>query len=303
MTSKIIKESHPPDEPIFDESVSAFNSDGGIELNADLIPDQIEDAVFWNRFRTGQEASVMLITGEGGSGKGVLLDMICWKFKRYYPNCKAILDFIPRRPFGHYHLFDTSFVVNQVDKMAAIAKGECSNPKAFEEKSRAWLASDGQVFFKNSVVGLDEIRKYHNKRRCGHPMGILLTDFYTIGRHLDTLLIGATVKENELDNKAYLPHVKYHVKMRKDLNNEYVFIASINWVQWDKMDERFFVLGKYAFPINGAAPHPEIGLKPDDEYLRRQTFDPKSDYYCWFDLFNSKNAQSLNIPKSMRKEQ
>lgn len=293
----------------YDESVCAYSDDGSIELNIsypslpDLTEDQISDALFWHKFRDGQSASLMLVSGEGGSGKGVFMNMLAWKFKRYYPDCKTILDYMPRRPMGVYHLFNQDFIVDQVDRMAKIAKGECANPESFRQKVNSWVSSSGEVFLKNSIQCYDEYRRYHNKRRPHNPMGILLTDMYNIGRHMDTLIVGATVKPGELDEKSCMPHVKYHVKMQKDTRTDMVFIATINWVRWSVIEGMFVPYGKYSFPIDAGKPRPELGYKPEDKEVRRQTFNPDSDYYSWVDLFNSKNSIALGIPKSMRREQ
>ena len=293
----------------YDESACAYSDDGSIELNQefpelpDLTAEQIQDALFWYKFRDGLTASLMLVSGEGGSGKGVMMNMLAWKFKRYFPGCKTILDYLPRRPMGKYHLFNQDFIVNQVDRMAKIANGECSNADAFKEKMKTWVSSDGEVLLKNSIQCYDEYRRYHNKRRPHNPMGILLTDQYNISRHLDTLIVGATVKPGELDEKSCMPHVKYHVKMQVDTKNDHIFIATINWVRWSTIEGRFIILGKYSFPVNAAKPREELGWKPEDKEIRRQTFDPASDYYCWYDLYNSKNSIALGVPKSMRKEQ
>ena len=300
----------PPDLK-FDESVCAYSDDGSIELNLtypglpDLTQDQIDDALFWHKFRDGQMASLMLVSGEGGTGKDVLASMLGWKFKRYFPNCKTLLDFIPRRPMGEYHLFNQAFIVDQVDRMAKIANGECSDPNSFKEKSNSWMSTDGEVLIKNSIQIYQEYRRYHKKRRPVNPMGILLTDIYNIGRHLDTLIVGTTVKQNELDRFECLPHVKYHCKMSKDegrKSNPDVYIANMNWVRWSPIEDSFIRIATYRFPINAAKPRPELGIKPEDIEIRRQTSDPQSDYYCWYDLYNSKSAIALGIPKSMRSQ-
>lgn len=293
----------------YDESVCAYSDDGSIELNIsypglpDLTEDQITDALFWYKFRDGQSASLMLITGDGGNGKDVIASMIAWKFKRYFPECKIVLDFIPRRPMGQYYLFNQNFIINQVDRMAKIANGECSDPKSFDEKMKAWMSSAGEVVLKNSVQVYQEYKRYHNWRKPNNPMGLLLNDEYSIGRHLDTLIIGTAVKQSELDKNACLSHVKYHAKMTKDKTAEHVYICNMNWVRWSPIEERFIVFQSYTFPVNAIKDRPELGVKPDDDFIRRQTAVPKSDYYCWYDLYNSKSAIALGIPKSMRREQ
>jgi len=245
----------------------------------------------------------MLVTGEGGSGKDVFSTMLAWKFKRYYPHCKAILDFIPRRPMGMYYLFNQSFLVDQVDRMAKIANGECSDAKSFNEKTKSWMSSDGEVFLKNSVQVYQEYKKYHYKRRPHHPMGLMLNDQYNIARHLDTLIIGTTVKKDELDSKSCLPHVKFHAKMIKDTKNQHIYICNMNGVKWDEFSQNFVRVWSYRFPVNGIKGRPELGIKPDDPDVRAQTAVPDSDLFCWYDLNSSKNAIALGVPKSMRKEQ
>ena len=309
----MIKDSPPTvnqiGECLFDESVCAYSDDGSYELNLtypglpDLTADQIEEADYLRRFRDGQTASLMLITGEGGSGKDVTSSMFAWKFKRYYPHCKVLLDFRPRRLMGSYYYFNQDFLVNQVDRMAKIANDECADSKAFNEKTKSWMSTDGEVFLKNSIQVYQEYKKYHYKRRPHNPMGLMLNDQYNIARHLDTLIIGTTVKMNELDTKSCLPHVKFHAKMVKDTKNKHIYICNMNGVKWNEYELSFNRLWSYRFPINAIKDRPELGIKPNDEYIRRQTAIPSSDYYCWYDLYNSKSAIALGVPKSMRKEQ
>ena len=305
-------------QPLYDDSPPMESADE-ITLNAGLTDEQITDALFWHQFRNG----VMLVSAEAGEGKGVFGNMVAWKFKRYFPGCKLILDYLPRRPMGFYHYFDKNFIVKQVDRMALLAKGEVSDdyelppdyevPKEkvenFRVQAKEWVSSEGEVFFQNSIAILDEYRRRHNKRRPHDPLGILLTDIYNVRRHLNTLIMGITVKPRELDDKTCIPHVKYHVKMRRackveDIHNAryHTFVATMHKVKYDTVLEKLVNLGKpYSFLINAARPRPEIGEKPED--YKDMTFDPKSPYYCWYDLFNSENAIALNIPKSLRKEQ
>lgn len=300
-----------PLECVYDESDCSYSQDDeGLELNnvmagyPPLTEDQMLDALQWSKYRDGTKANLMLITGEGGSGKDVLSSMLAWKFGRYFPGCKRILDYRPRRPMGQYHFFNQSFMVQQVDRMATIANDECSNPASFQEKTKEWMSTGGEVFFKNSIQVYQEYKKYHYRRRPHQPMGLMLNDMYNIGRHMFTLTIGTTVKKAELDRFSCLPHVKYHCKMMPDDKNKHVYIATMCRVRWSAEEDDFIVLGKYRFPIYAAVPRPELGIKPEDHAIRRQTSDPKSDYYCWYDLYNSDSAIALGIPKSMRpKEQ
>lgn len=313
MVGTIIKSEAPEDLLKYDDSPPIKDKDGVI-VNDGLTDFEKDDAVFHYNIFIGK-CALSICTGEIGSGKDVFCATCTFKHKKYFPKRKAVLDFLPRRPYGAYYYFDKAFIVEQVDRMTKMAKEDCSKSdikealKNFdrEKATEEWVTSAGQVFLRNSDLWFQEFRKYQLARRPGHPLGILLTDVYNVRRHLQAVIYGTTVRVKDLDKKSCLPFVTYHVKMYEDTGKNHYFIAVINKVKWDEHKEDFTYMGKVRYGIDGSKPRPEIGLKPpidtiEGRLARELSFDPASEYYCFMDLFNSENAIQLEASKSLRRE-
>lgn len=241
------------DETLFDDS-PGIGDPANVEINGDLYPHEVNEAIFWAKLFK-ELYGLMVVTGPRGHGKGVFMFMLCWKFKRYF-NYKVLLDTKPRRVFGRYLPFTDATISEQVDRMKEVAEGE---------RTEDWDSDAGEVMLRKSVWGMDEFRRRMYKREPHKPVNKLMNSFFNIIRHLQAFVIGATVKINELDYRSCLPHVDYHVKMTKI--DERKFLASINKVKWDEVNERFILIWKKSYRVDAAKPRIELGLKP--AHLRR----------------------------------
>lgn len=306
-----------------------------IEINGGLFKHELEDALWWAK-TLKQLWGLMVITGPKGSGKGVFMYSLLWKFKRYFDK-RVMLDQKPRRPFGKYLFFNDENIAEQVDRMKEIAEGETTC---------GWETVEGdEVIIKDSAWGMDEFRRRHFYRNPNAPINNLMNAFYNIIRHPKIFVIGATVEIGELDKKACLKHTDYWVKMSRVGDDGKVFKAAIHRVKWIEDEERFYTIWKKTYRIDGAKPRIELGIKPYDQRIgdihgyetkfgkyeltermeEKYFIDYDEDgniifeyhyedfneekgiwtwhediYYRYFDLLNSENAIGLDVPKSMR---
>ncbi|MEO0250137.1 MAG: hypothetical protein ABIN58_11560, partial [candidate division WOR-3 bacterium] len=101
-------------DALYDESDDSPDAGafGDIEIADGLTPYEIADAERWARFTRG----VMLITGVPGSGKTALMNILAWKFRRYFRR-RVILDSKPRRIFGPYVYYTHEFLYEMAERL------------------------------------------------------------------------------------------------------------------------------------------------------------------------------------------
>lgn len=190
-------------------------------LNPDLSEAEIEDALKVRRFRRG----VMLVTGPPGGGKGLLGHTMAWKLKRYFKGVKALLDHKPKPAFGPYLPFDEGFLHEELAKMAKISevniktipteidRDDKKRLKDISALANKWVTSEAaEVFLRNSVLLLEEFKRYLHNRRPMNPMGITIGHIITWWRHLDILILGMTPQKREIDAISCLPLVTHEVR-------------------------------------------------------------------------------------------
>lgn len=190
-------------------------------LRPDLSEWEIEDAMHKRRFIRG----MMLITGDPGSGKGLFANTLAWKIKRYYEGRKALLDYKPRPLFGPYLPFDEEFLKGELSKMAELSKVRISEIpnnidredtekiKDVSKLANEWVRSKrGGIYLSNSVLVLEEFKRYLHNRRPMNPMGITIGHIITWWRHLDILIVGMTPFKREIDRISCLPYVTHEVR-------------------------------------------------------------------------------------------
>jgi hypothetical protein len=281
-------------ESLFDESPE-YGEVYDFQLTPNLTAEEVEDALFWARFMRG----IMLVDGPAGSGKGMVSNMISWKMKRYF-NKKVLLDYKPRRAFGVYHPFNTQVLVEQLGRMSSLAKGDevqaniaFQNP-LMKDLTHEWMTSKGQVFLKNSVLVLDEVKRYMDKRRPFNPMGLVLDDIFDIWRHLDILIIGATIDKNKLDQKRFIPAMTTEIRC--------TWLTPYT-VQRHGLSEYSALYTIYPLRYVGAAGEGvlEVAGRPINRVIEggkpRECLDGKR----WVDIYNTKDAKAISVPKSLRK--
>ena len=281
---------------LYDETPDYGDGVYDFKLNPDLTAEEVEDALFWARFMRG----IMLIDGPAGSGKGMVANMIAWKMKRYFSK-KLLLDYRPRRLFGSYHPFNTQVLVEQLTRMSKFATNGIKESKGGKQKSQLlkdlaheWVTDKGQVFLKNSVLVLDEVKRYMDKRRPFNPVGLVLDDIFDIWRHLDILIIGVTIDRNKLDQKRFIPAMTTEIRttwltpftVLKHGLSEYSALYTIYPLRYVGQ------AGEGVLEVAGKPIHRVIeGGKP------RECLGGKR----WVDLYNTKDAKAISVPKSLQK--
>jgi hypothetical protein len=195
---------------LYDES-PGFEDDNpyGVELMPGLSEEELEDSMIWMPYTRG----VMLVKGPAGSGKGTFANPLAWKMKRYFGKV-VFMDYRPRRLFGVYHPFNEAVLVEQLARMSNVATGDVmrADKKELEGMTSEWVSKYGMVLLRNSVLVLDEYKKYHYNRNPNNPMGKVLSQVYDIWRHMDILVIGIAQDKRELDRFSCIPKITFEVR-------------------------------------------------------------------------------------------
>lgn len=198
----------------------------GFELQDDLSEEEVELAdkvVRWGLLR-----GVAIVTGQVGSGKDLLGNVVSWIIKRCFKNRKALKDEKPRELYGSYEPFNTMTVAQELGNIEKLVEGlpkEISRQdlklyKRMANLAEQWLDTGGEQKLNGGVLFLTEFWKYMLNRNPFSPMGILLGAILKRWRHLDLLVIGNAPRRHELDRFTCLPAITTEVRCRWLGNNQ-----------------------------------------------------------------------------------
>jgi len=161
---------------------------------------------------------VMLVTGPPGSGKDLFGSSVAW-LNKYYFGRRILLDFIPKRPFGKYTLFNAKVMMQEINKMAkaagtdAIADAKNGlDDKVVDDIAKKWVEESGETLLKGSVLYLSELKRYCHNRNPHNPFNKFIGSICTVWRHLDLLIIGTHVQAHEIDRFSFLEYVTHRAK-------------------------------------------------------------------------------------------
>lgn len=162
---------------------------------------------------------VMLVTGQPGSGKD-LFGIGLSAMNKHYFNRRILLDFIPRRAFGEYTLFNAQVMMQEINKMAKIAGVENFEEGADKKEregiagdiGKRWVEGQGEALLKGSVLYLSELKRYCYNRSPHNPFNKFIGSICTVWRHLDLLVLGTHVQKHEIDQYSFLAYVKHWAK-------------------------------------------------------------------------------------------
>ena len=162
----------------------------------------------------------MLIHGDRGSGKdlfGIAVDYM----NKYYFNRPILLDFLPKKAFGEYTLFNAQVMMQEINKMAKQAgvegitetKDQKEYDEFIEEAVVDWaLEGVGYVLFKGAVIHLSELKRYCHNRNPMNRFNKFVGSLNTVLRHLDALMIGTHTYPNEIDEKSFMQYANIRAK-------------------------------------------------------------------------------------------
>jgi len=194
----------------------------------DLLDFAVRNNLTWReerevRFLQTINRGTMMVSGAGGSGKDLFAVYLAALNKYYFSDLvdptkprKVLLDFLPKRAFGEYVLFDADFMMGQIDKMAKASRMgrvyESNDKKEAAEfidtATDGWI-EENEILLTGSVMYLQELKRYFHNRDPHNPFNKFLGKIVDQVRHLDMLIIGTHIDPEELDEKAWLKKVTH----------------------------------------------------------------------------------------------
>lgn len=227
----------------------------------------------------------MLVSGERGSGKdlfGVSTDYMM----KYYFGRPILLDFLPKKAFGAYSLFDANVMMREIRKMAKKTGVEgiedTKDTNEYDEwvgdAARNWaLEGEGYDLLKNAVLHLSELKRYCPKREPHRKVNKFVGALNTVVRHLDMLIIGTHVFENEIDRFTFLQYANIRAHCEWLMTRPHTARVKI------KMTSVIGAADSYT-GFEARLPALDIDGKEPRGFLNGK---------CYFDLWKSKNYVNL----------
>ena len=178
------------DDDLFDDA-AGYDNDVGVQFADGLTPNEKEQATkLYNLFN--ELWGVCIVVGDPGTGKDTFGNYLAYTIKRYFPWKRILRDEKPRRLFGEYAgLFNEQVLSEDLKRMREVAKGVgiTKVDEVMEKAADEWVAKEGSVLLKNSVLYLTEFWKYVYNREPHSPMNKTMGGIHKMKRHLDLSLI------------------------------------------------------------------------------------------------------------------
>lgn len=213
---------------------------------------------------------MMLVKGEPGGGKDTFTASTA-KIYQHYFNRPILLDFEPKPLFGPYTSMTTMVILKHVRKIAkelrveGIEDSEDKEELAqfMEEATIRWLLEgEGYDIFKNAVYVISELRKVAFNRNSMSRPNKFIGALGTVWRHLDLLVLGTHVKQNEIDPKAFLQHANMRAHCAQTEKPD-IFRVTVTRTSW--VGANFVIsnlrLKPLTFWVNGQEPREFLGGK------------------------------------------
>ena len=258
------------DNDLFDES-AGYEDDTGIKLTPGLSEQERRQATLLYRI-FNELWGLCIIRGDPGAGKDTFLNWFLFTCKRFFPEKRILRDEKPRKLFGEYAgLFNEEQIRDDLKQMRDVAKGskeEADGSRldgaytvALEQAAEKWANSErAKVLLQDSVVGLTEYWKYVYNREPHKPINKTLGAIHKMGRHFNTLIVGCTQLESDLDKKTCKPFVNWRVSCvrSKADSTRYTFI--LEKVKYDRRMDLIIPIGRpFAIPVDAGKPRLYIG--------------------------------------------
>ncbi len=243
------------DDELFDDTPESYSPP---QLNPELDDWEIEEALkIISLLGKGKQLySLILATGDVGSGKDLFCNTYAWKIKRYFMRT-AFRDEKPRELFGWYKPFNEFYLLNWV------AQTRTTNKELRKWSLTAmldfWWKTTGEKELHNSILYLTEFHDWMYNRASTAPKDKLLGRIIKRRRHVNSIILGTTPKYNELDWKNCLQYVDKLVRCRKDERTAGLHHYTIQPVKWDLMKFRLIPNGNPSYvKIDGSRPREHL---------------------------------------------
>ena len=245
----------------------------------------------------------MLIHGDRGSGKdlfGIAVDYM----NKYYFNRPVLLDFLPKKAFGKYTLFNAQVMMREINKMAKVAgvEGitESEDPKEYDEfiggAVSDWvLEGEGYILFKGAVIHLSELKRYCHKRNPHNRFNKFVGSLNTVVRHLDGLIVGTHTYANEIDEFTFMQYANIRANCEWSVSEPHTTRVKISLrgiIGADFAYGKNILLKPFYYTVNGQESHSFVGFDSDPADL------PVGDRI--YDLYKTKSM--VNLKPVLKKE-
>lgn len=222
-----------------------------------LNPYEVEQArMIFNIFNGLWGLVIML--GKRGTGKDLFGNFLTYRIKRYFPWKKILRDEKPRELFGEYTgLFNDSVLKEDLARMGEKARGSAKTERdvILDREANEWVTSKGNVLLKNSVLYLTEFWRYCYNREPHNPMNKTMGAINKLARHLDCLVLGTTILEEELDKKTALENVTWKIIGSMDRTIKMLFVYRIYRVSYDSRSGRLInTSSPFILPFDAGKP-------------------------------------------------
>lgn len=248
---------------------------------------------------------VMLVTGQPGSGKD-LFGISLAAMNKYYFNRRILLDFLPRRAFGEYTLFNAQVMMEEINRMAKAAgvekfekgKDKKERDEIAEYLGKQWVEEEGEILLKGGFLYLSELRRYCYNRNPHNPFNKFIGSICSVWRHLDLLVLGTYINRHEIDQYSFLSHVTHWAKCSWSLVRPHTTDVRISRGAFIGANNVYNVEGKdIILHVDGSAPRRFLGIKKDENGNDIMEKDKSGNlvpvYNSFFDLYVTKSMVNL----------
>jgi len=249
-------------DSLFDET-PGYEEDVGVRLTKGLNEQEKQQASMLYRLFTGLWGLV-IIRGMPGQGKDTFLNWLLYNIKRFFPDKRIWRDEMPRELFGKYAgLFNRETLAGELAEIKAAAKGIAATKidDVMEKAADKWAESkEAETMLMHSVVGLTEYWKYVYNREPHDPMNKTMGAVHKMARHLDSLVVGCTQLESDLDRKTCKPFVNWRVTCSRPnrYTSRYAFI--VEKIAYDTRRDMLEIVSKpLIIPVDAGKPRSFIG--------------------------------------------
>jgi len=250
------------DDDLFDES-AGYEDDTGIKLAKGLTERDRKQATLIYRLFNGLWG-LCIVRGDPGAGKDTFLNWFLYTCKRFFPSKRILRDEKPRKLFGTYTgLFNEEQIKDDLDQMRGVATGVGIGQMdaVLEKAADKWVNSErAKVMLQSSIVGLTEYWKYVYNREPHKPINKTMGAIHKMGRHFDTLIIGNTQLESDLDKKTCKPFVNWRVTCTRSQRDTTRYTFILEKVKYDRRMDMIIPIGRpFAIPVDAGKPRAYIG--------------------------------------------